>query len=231
MCRVDPLTDVRIRLAARTLQGRDGLRSTDEAECGRDLPAYERAGIAEPRRDSADVGRPSSTRYASASSLLSRSARASSTRVTPSRPADASANAIATRTRLSFSETIAASMRGAAAAAPPERASPCTPPSVGGIPGRGLRFEQCNLRRLTDCRERADRGAARHPAYVERELIRQRRNGLFVPEIAKRTHRREPDVERFVVDPTDERDAGALHPQATERSGRRHPHRRLTVAE
>ena len=84
---------------------------------------------------------------------------------------------------------------------------------------------------MTDCRECADRGAARRPAHVERELVSQRHNRLFVPEIAKRTHRREPDVEIFVVDPADERHAGVLHPQATERSGRRDSHRRLTVAQ
>ena len=79
--------------------------------------------------------------------------------------------------------------------------------------------------------ECADRGAARHPAHVERELVGQSQQPPVVPQIAERTHRREPDVEIFVVDPADERHAGVLHPQATERPGRRDSHRRLTVAE
>ena len=121
-------------------------------------------------------------------------------------------------TRVSFSETIAASMRGAAAAAPPERARPSYAayrwagyPDVVCASNSGMR------RRVTDCRECADRGAARRPAHVERELVRQRHNRPFVPKISERTHRREPDVEIFVVDPADERHAAVLHPQATER--------------
>ncbi len=135
-------------------------------------------------------------------------------------------------TRVSFSEAIAASMRGAAAAARPERARP----SYAALRWAGYPDVVCAsnsgiARRVTDGRECADRGAARHPAHVERELVGQRHNRPFVPEIAKRTHRREPDVEILVVDPTDERHSGVLHPQATERPGRRDSHRRLTVAQ